>query len=240
MWHHEHAGVVLCVVLGRAALPLPDGAVDWDDVQLVDRCSPVLVLPLRALAGVLTPHAQPPHTPHTLTCIVCGACRYFAFFGGDLSWYVNAAELYAFWLQHILMVLVPLYYLAVGRFNTRHSSFTFFLTVYTFTVVYHRYARVFVCAIVRVRCVRPCVRWLTAALGGGVVQPGADSRRLLHHDGLRQHAVPVPRRRGPCRHLVARSHGHLYALPTAHAHTTAHAPPHTRPHDRTHAGPDIA
>lgn len=62
---------------------------------------------------------------------------YFAFFGGDLSWYVNAAELYAFWLQHILMVLVPLYYLAVGRFNTRHSSFTFFLTVYTFTVVYH-------------------------------------------------------------------------------------------------------
>jgi hypothetical protein len=79
-------------------------------------------------------------------CGVFGVCRYFAFFGGDLSWYVNAAELYAFWLQHILMVLVPLYYLAVGRFNTRHSSFTFFLTVYTFTVVYHRYARL--CAIV--------------------------------------------------------------------------------------------
>lgn len=62
---------------------------------------------------------------------------YFAFFGGDLSWYVTKTELYAFWLQHILMTVVPFYYLAIGRFNTKHSSLAGFLTIYTLTVIYH-------------------------------------------------------------------------------------------------------
>lgn len=64
--------------------------------------------------------------------------RYFAFFGGDMSWYVTKVELYAFWLQHALMTLVPFYYLVVGRFNTRHSSFVSFLTIYAITIAYHR------------------------------------------------------------------------------------------------------
>jgi len=63
---------------------------------------------------------------------------YFAFFAGDLSWYTSVVEVYSFWLQHILMTLVPGYYLLVGRFNTKNSSFGFFLTIYTLTVIYHR------------------------------------------------------------------------------------------------------
>jgi hypothetical protein len=69
--------------------------------------------------------------------------RYFAFFGGDLSWYVTKMELYAFWLQHILMTVVPFYYLAIGRFNTKRSSLAGFLTIYTLTVIYHRSAFAF-------------------------------------------------------------------------------------------------
>lgn len=77
--------------------------------------------------------------------LYCCSQGWFAFFTGpDPGWYIWEIEFHLFWLQHILMAVVPWIYLVTGKFDARHSRpnavawrHCEFFGVYAFSIAYH-------------------------------------------------------------------------------------------------------
>jgi len=119
---------------------------------IVMLCVVFLTIYPRVIRGV--PHwlAQPCHSLSALLVLVIYYTRndslfwfyyysywqsYPAFVAGDMSWYIYEYEVWHYWIQHLLLVIIPLYYFIVGRFSTSRNSFSTFLSVYAFDIVYH-------------------------------------------------------------------------------------------------------